>query len=99
MIWPFLKLKGRNRRFISCSKIDKAKYLLKNSPLGRTEEQNDKQMTRNFDADCKSLFNHYCPMGNNILQVTCPGQYCVLLSACLGFNLLFLVTLSNISMS
>lgn len=56
MIWHFLKLKGRNREFIRCSKTDKKKHP-NNSALGSTEEENDKQMTSKFDADCKTLFN------------------------------------------
>lgn len=38
-------------------KLLKQNAYLNDSPLGRIEEQSDKQMTRIFDADCKDLFN------------------------------------------
>lgn len=66
MFWSFLRLKRRNTRLI-CSKISgTAKYLVKKSLMGRTEERKDKQMTRNFIGDCKTLLNILCPVRNNI---------------------------------
>lgn len=93
---PFWIWRGETGGSPAVIKLIKQNTYSNNSPVRRTEEQNDKEMTRNFDADCKIFFNIYCPMGNNILQVACPGQYHVLLSTCLYFNLLFLVALSNI---
>lgn len=41
------------------------KYLVKKSLVGRTEEKKDKQMTRNFIGDYKTLLNILCPVRNN----------------------------------